>query len=269
MRLLRRAWAFLLRDLRQQLAYRTAFVLQIVAIVVTVLSNYFLGRFVDGAGALPEYRDKGGYFAFSLTGTALLGFVSVGLRGFSDAIRQAQLSGTLEAVFTTPVRSAEVVLWGSLWAFVYEALNVLVFLGAGLLLGVPLGNANWLSVVVVATASVAAIVPLGVFGAAFILVFQKGDPIGYLVGALSMLFSGVFYPTQVLPPPLRSAAELLPLTHCLQAFRGAVFEGASVGALSGPLLKLCAFAAILGPLAFFAFARAVDWAKRQALLAQY
>ena len=104
-----RALAFLRRDAAEQLSYPMALMLELSSVFVVCTMFYFLGQWVDRTGV----KLGSSYFAFSLTGIALASFLSVGLGAFASQLRQAQLTGTLEALFTTPVRSAEIVLWGT------------------------------------------------------------------------------------------------------------------------------------------------------------
>jgi len=263
--MLGRALAFLRRDAADQLSYPVALALELSSVLVVCAMFYFLGQWVDRTGA----RLGSSYFAFALTGIALASFLSLGLAAFSAQVRQAQLAGTLEALFTAPVYSAEIVLWGSLWRFSYEALKVSLYLGCGALLGVGFQRANWGAALLVLLLSVLALAPLGVLGAAFVLVYKRGDPIALLLGTLSTLFAGVYYPLDVLPSWLEPLSRLLPLTHAVAAFRGALLEGHGLSELARPLSILLAFSVVLGPIALAAFAFAVARAKARGTLSSY
>jgi ABC-2 type transport system permease protein len=263
--MLRRAIAFMRRDAMEQLSYPFSLVLELSGVLVASTMFYFLGQWVDRSGV----RLSTGYFAFALTGIALASFLSFGLRAFANQVRQAQLTGTLEALFATPVHTSEIVLWGSLWPFSFEAMKVSLYLGCGALLGIGFQRANWVAAAVVLLLSVAALAPLGVLGAAFVLVYKRGDPIAPLLGTLSTLFAGVYYPLDVLPGWLQPVSQLLPLTHAVRAFRGAILEGSGLLALSRPILALAAFALVLGPLALAVFSIAVTRAKANGALSSY
>lgn len=266
----RRALAFIERDAAQQLSYRAALLLEAASIVIVTIMFFFLARVVDAAQSpyLSRYG-IGGYFAFALTGIALSNTLSLSLHGFAEQIRQGQVSGTLEALFLTPARSWEIVLWGSLWSFVYQSLKIVLYLAIGAYLGIPLGQVNWDGALLVLVASILALAPLGIFAAAFIVVWKKGDPISYFLTALSTLLAGVYYPVAVLPEWLQRIAWLLPLTHAVEGFRAAVLEGAPLSALAGSLTALLLFGAVLGPPAFLTFSRAIAWAKRNGALGQF
>jgi ABC-2 type transport system permease protein len=262
MEALRRAGAFWMRDAAQHASYRTAALLDVVSIGVVVLLHYFLARLVDASNpSLP-----GGYFPFVLTGIAFSSLLTASVRSFAESMRQAQLAGVLEALFVAPVANWEIAVWGSLWTFSYQTLRVLIFLLAGALLGLPLGNVNWVALPLLLALSVLALAPFGILGAACVLLWQKGDPIAYLVGVVSMLFAGVYYPVSVLPRGLQLLSALFPLTHAIEGFRALVVEGATLAAVRGSLLTLALSALLLGPASLWAFTLAVDWSKRRGAL---
>jgi ABC-2 type transport system permease protein len=74
---------------------------------------------------------------------------------------------------------------------------------------------------------------------------------------------------EVLPAPLRSVADLLPLTHALEALRRALLTGADLASLVGPLSRLALFAAVLLPVSLAAFAWAVRRAKDDGSLTHF
>lgn len=261
------ATAFVRRDALEQRSYASGMLVELASMIVGIAIFFFIGAYVDAA--IEPGRMAHGYFSFAVVGMALSTFLSLGLTGVATQIRQAQLSGTLELVFSAPIAPWEVALWGALWRFLYEALKVALFVGVAAAFGLPLGQANWLSAVVVLLLAVVAITPLGFLGAAFVLLWKRGDPISRFLGIASALFGGVYYPIEVLPAWLQPACLALPLTHAVMAFRAAVLEGASLAELTGPLGALAAFGAVLAPIGLWTFSRAVTQAQRRGTLATY
>ena len=114
---------------------------------------------------------------------------------------------------------------------------------------------------------------LGILSASFAMVFKRGDPFGIFLGAGSALFSGVFFPTQLLKahagPALGSISLLLPATHGLQGIRQVLIEGHGLAQVTQPLFTLLAFLVVLLPFSLWVFGRAVRRAKREGSLIQY
>jgi len=267
---LRKALLFFYRDFRTQASYRFSFVLHIVAILFSVASFYFVGQLFGGSAA-PYLSDYGGnYFPFALVGIAFAGFQSVALRAFSRTIRSAQTTGTLEAVLVTPTRLSTILFASCLWNFAFTSLTVVVYLLVGAtLFGASLGRANLLAGIVVLGLTILALSSIGILSACFVMVFKRGAPIEFLIGGLSTLLGGVYYPVEVLPHWLQKAARLFPLTYSLDAARRALLVGEPLTALAPQVLALVAFAALLLPLSLLAFRCAVRQAKRDGSLTQF
>lgn len=269
-RLAARSWAFLRRDALAQWSYRMALVLDLVGILLAVASPFFIGQFLGDAVAPRLAAYGGSYFAFVLVGIALFGFHHTALRTYADAIRQGQLTGTLEAMMSTGTGLPTLLLGSSLWGFAFNALRVAAFLGLGaLFFGLDLSRASLPAALAILALAVIAESAIGIFSAAFVLVFKKGDPFRFAVGSASALLAGIYYPVETLPSWMQLLAQGLPLTHSLSGLRGALLEGKSLSQLGPELAALAVFASVFLPLALLFFRLAANRVRRQGSLAQY
>jgi ABC-2 type transport system permease protein len=110
-----------------------------------------------------------------------------------------------------------------------------------------------------------------VLSASFVMVFKRGDPMAFVLGGLSAMLGGVFYPVRVLPEWLQSLAALLPITHALDGLRRVLLTGATA---SDPMVQrdvmvLLLFGAVATPASLLAFRAAVKLARREGTLVQY
>jgi ABC-2 type transport system permease protein len=105
--------------------------------------------------------------------------------------------------------------------------------------------------------------------AVFILIFKQGSPFNWLIGTASGLLGGILYPVSVLPSWLQPYANLLPITHALEAIRQVLLNGASLRMVYDKLLILSLFAAVLLPAGLTAFAYGLKIAKREGSLVHY
>lgn len=270
MRFLRKAWAFILKDLLTDLSYRVAFAGQLVFVVFLVAAFYFLGRML-GEVPLPSLARYGGqYFPFVLVGVAFSSYLGVAVRSFADTIRSAQVLGTLEALLVTPTPAGQIVLFSSLYAFLATSLRVVLILLAGILLfGVDFGNANWAGALLVLLLTVVSFSALGIFSGAVVLAFKRADPSSWLVQGLSYLLGGVYYPVAVLPEWGKSLAQLLPITHALEAMRLLLLRGAALAEVWHSLLALLLFTAVAGPLSLWSFSLALRRVRREGSLSHF
>src|SRR5205814_7556608 len=69
---------------------------------------------------------------------------------------------------------------------------------------------------------------LGILSASFAMVFKRGDQFGVFLGAGSALFSGVFFPTQLINEyagsGVASISKILPPTYGLDGIRRVLIE---------------------------------------------
>ncbi|PID85507.1 MAG: ABC transporter [Chloroflexi bacterium] len=267
---LRVVWAFLVRDFFVETSYRLSFLFTIGSVVVRALVFFFLSEFIESAagGLLGDYG--GDYFSFVIIGIALGGYFSTGLSSFANALRQSQMTGTLEAMILTPTPVSWLIIGSAAWSYVYTTFRVLVYLVVGaLFLGLDLSRANYLAAFVILVLSVISFASLGILAASLIMVIKRGNPITAVFGNVSNLVGGVFYPVAILPGWLQIAAYMLPITYALQATRAALLHGATWDELAADILALTLFCLILLPLALILFRFAVNRARVEGTLAHY
>jgi ABC-2 type transport system permease protein len=249
-------------------SYRASFLLGLVSGFALLTTFFFLGRTVGTTELMARFR--GGYFGFAIVGLAAMGPLHAALMELSRRVRDAQVSGTLEAVLAAPVGPGTSIVLSAIGPLLSSVLRMTALLAAAaLLFGLPLQVQALPQAAAALALSLVAFLALGVLSAAFTIRFKRGDPVAYFVDVVSVLLGGVFYPVDVLPPFLRSAADLLPLTHALQALRLALLSGADLSSLGAPLARLALFAAVLLPVALLTFAWAVRRAKDDGSLTHF
>ena len=100
---LRQLWAFMVRDYRTEVSYRLSFILNLSGILFSAFTFFFISQLI-GEAANPYLQEfDGDYFSFVIIGIAFSGYFGVGLTGYSRALREAQTTGTLEAMIMTPL----------------------------------------------------------------------------------------------------------------------------------------------------------------------
>jgi ABC-2 type transport system permease protein len=247
------------------LSYRLQFALQVVSTVFVVIALYFVSKLI---GTNPELQQYGGYFPFAAIGLAVMSYFQTGFSSFANAIRNEQFMGTLESLLMTPIKIHRVVLAASVWDFFWATLtSVIYILAASLFFGIELkGNPVLALFLLVLTTSIFA--GLGVISASFIMVFKRGDPLGFLLGAVSTLIGG-FYPRSALPDYLQTASYALPITYGLDGLREVLLKGQPLRVILPKIVVLAAFAIVVLPLSLFCFKKAVRKAQRDGTLLHY
>lgn len=265
-----KVWAFVKRDFLQNASYRLNFAVSLVGILLSCLTFFFLSKLIPAA-SVPTLAPYGGeYFPFALVGIAFYSFLGVGLQSLADSISRAQMTGTLEALLVTPTPVTVVILASTVFSFLFAAARVVLYLLFGaLFFGVRLDRANLPAAALVFALSIASFTAIGMLSAAFVMVFKKGSPPGWVFGGVSTLFGGVIFPVESLPGWMQPASAVLPITYALEAMRRSVLMGAGLNEIRRELVLLALFAAVLLPAGVAAFRLAIRRAKRTGTLVQY
>jgi ABC-2 type transport system permease protein len=110
---------------------------------------------------------------------------------------------------------------------------------------------------------------IGILSACFILVYKKGNPLGWVFGSVSGLMGGVFFPIEVLPEWLRWISYLIPITYTLKGLRASLLTTADFSQILPHITALFIFSVVLFPLSLFMFRLALRKAKRDGSLTHY
>jgi len=263
------AWAFFRRGALEALSYRAASLLYAAGMALSMLSFYFLSRFV-GVGRHPALDNYGGdYLAFGLVGVVGLDFLHTAVGACARRVRESQVTGTFEPMLATPTPETWVILCLPLYEYASALGRACLWLGTGALLFGARFRPDAPGALVALVLSALAFGSLGLLSAAATMWLRRTDPISALFGALSLVFSGVFYPISVLPAWAAPVSALLPTTHALEAMRAALLLGAGPADLFGPLSRLALFTILAGPVALLAFSAALRRARIDGSLGQY
>jgi ABC-2 type transport system permease protein len=262
--------SFLKRDFLTAISYRLNFFMQISGIFISTLMFFFLSRLI-GKGVSVQLQPYGGdYFAFVIIGVAFTDYLSVSLSSFAGEIRNAQMMGTLEALLVTPTSVPAILFSSSLYNFTFTSIRILIYiLFAISIFGMKLHVTSLSALVVIMVMTMLSFIGIGLFSAAFIIVFKQGSPINWIIGTASGLLGGVLYPVSVLPSWLKPFASLLPITHALEATRQILLNGASLGQVYNQVFVLALFAVLLLPSGMTAFGYGLRIARKEGSLLHY
>jgi len=265
-----KALAFVRRDFYIHTSYRLSLLLQILSTIISITSYYFLARFIGGSlqNNLPGNGDD--YFAFVLVGVALHDYSSTSLKVFSQSIRESQLAGNLEALLSTQTPLHEVILSSAVYPFLLTSLNVFLYIALGrILFGVSLASVNWPAAILMLMLTILVSSGMGILSASFVLIFKKGDPLGWVLDSVYWLLAGVLYPVTVLPGWMNQISMFLPLRYAIAGMRGAVLEQATWSQLWSNIAPLLLFAAAILPLSLAAFQLANRWVRTSGSVTEY
>ena len=263
---LRAIVALVRRDTLIRASYRLVLVLDLFIGLLDVIVYYFISQTFQGE-ATASLGSAPSYFAFALIGIAITTVVAATSSGISLAIREEQLTGTLEALVTQPVSTLEMAIGMCGLPFLLATFRVALYLVlGGLLLGADFSDTSWTGFVVVLTVTGTAMSAIGIVTAADVIVVKRGSSISAMIVFGMGFVSGAFFPVSVLPGWLEAIGKVMPTRFAFDGLRDALYTGSG---WQTDAIVLLGMTLIAVPLSVWMFARAVYYGRRSGSLSQY
>jgi ABC-2 type transport system permease protein len=211
-----------------------------------------------------ESIDVQDYMTFLLIGALIWSYLSMIFDILSETVQWERWEGTIEYTFMSPTSRVTHLLGMGVYAIVYGIIRTALVLGVAMLaFDLDLGNANYVAAVVVLAVCSISLVGFGVVAAVMPLLSpEKGQQVTYIVSALLLLVSGVYYPVNVLPDWMQKLAAVSPVTYGLEGTRAALRDGAGVVELWGSIWPLLIMGVVFVPLGIWVFHLGERYAKR-------
>jgi ABC-2 type transport system permease protein len=265
-----KAFAFIKRDFAIESGYQAAFIMGFVESIMLLVIFHFIGQLLGAKASSSLSRYGSNYFPFALVGVAFARYFDLMLRMFSESIRQAQVTGCLEAMLCSQTGCITIVLMSSLYSLITGAVQlILILLGGVVLFGVDLSHMNIAATILVLLISVAIFVAFGVLSASAIVWLKKGDPITWVLGGFGSILGGAYFPINVMPVWMQKLSFLVPISYSLDALRLTILRGGSIASVAQPMITLTVMALILLPTSAAIFAAAVRKGRKEGTLMQY
>jgi ABC-2 type transport system permease protein len=247
-------------------SYRFAAFLQLMVVAVVVIGVAFAGNTIITRAK--DFNDSKDFASFVLAGLAFTDALFSGLIGPSRAVREGQISGTLEPVLLTPIRTWQFILGSSAFQVLLSFARTLSFVLAAIVFLGYWRNPNVLGAVLVFVPAFLTFLGIGLLASAFTMVVKQGDPVvsGYM--AVSGLLGGTIIPVALLPGWLGAISALLPLTHALRGLRLAL-DGAGFAEIGGSIIVLTIMMICVLPVGLYAATWATRRARREGSLVVY
>jgi len=271
----RQAWGVFWANSKVLFSYKTWVATELMGMPVSVAIYFFTGMLVSKP-SLAQAGYGTDYLSFALIGVSMTNFVWVTIVRLSHIIQHEVEDGTLEVVLSSPTRMSAYLVGQSFRGLLLGG----IFFVASMLVGITFFDASLrtdpfslLSAAALILLTLLANLGIGVLAAAVILVYKKGDPVVFIVSALTEFLSGVVYPLKLLEgfPVLLQISLVLPYTYGLDGVRHLLLKGAtpqtSVVVLDSLVLLL--YVALLYPAAFYAFRVSFDRIRREGTTASY
>jgi ABC-2 type transport system permease protein len=259
------AYAFVEREIALSKRYWAWEIVWLVYGIVTSLSVAYIGLAAPQiAGGVVDEAAVSRFVLYLLVGTITWRFLGLIFEQMGETIAWERWEGTIEYTFMAPVPRVTHLI-GMCGATLVRALGFSVaILGAvALFVPVDLSHANVPSALVLLATGAVAFVGLAIGSAVFPLLWtEKGLQMAYIVQAVVLLVSGVYYPTDILPGWMQVLSFISPATYVIQGMRAALLDGADLAAVWPDLWPALLVGAISIPLSMRLFLWAERYAKR-------
>lgn len=256
-------WAFVERQTNLWKRYWAWEVVWLVYGVVNTLSITFIANEAGQTGAVkPAQLSR--LTLFLLIGTLVWAYLSAVLDDMSLTIMWERWEGTIEHTLMTPVPRVVHLIGMSTFGLLHALIRTSLIMACSLpFFHVELGRADWpVAIAVIAIGSVS-LVGLGILAGILPLLYpERGEQMSFMVQALVLLVSGVYYAVNVLPGWLQTVSHISPATYLLRGIRDSLIYGRGFGHEAGTLLILAVFGVIMVPGSLLAFDAAERWAKK-------
>jgi ABC-2 type transport system permease protein len=237
----------------------------LVYLIVNALSVTYIGA---SAGAITGVKNinVNSFILYLLIGTSVWSYLSVTFDGVTDIINMERWEGTIEYTFMAPI-SRFTHLIGSCWYAVVHGLlfTFIQLVVVGAFFHLDLSHANYLTAVFMLLIGSVSFIGFGIGAAILPLLYtEKGMQMSFIVRAILLLISGVYYPISVLPIWMRPLASVSPATYVLYGLRAGLMNGqviwsAEIWSYTWPLILT---AVISVPLGVYVFSIAERYAKK-------
>ncbi len=256
-------WAFFERQTNLWKRYWAWELVWLVYGVVNTLAITFIANEAGRTGTVPK-GEVARLTMFLLIGTLVWAFLSAILDDMSLTIMWERWEGTIEHTLMAPVPRVVHLIGMSAFGVIHALLRTLLIMLCALpFFDVQLAGADWLTAAVVIAVGSVSLVGLGILAGILPLLYpERGEQMSFMVQALVLLVSGVYYSVAVLPAGLQAVSAFSPATYLLRGIRDALLNGTTLNNEAGLIGILALFGVVLVPLSLFVFGVAERWAKK-------
>ena len=184
------------------------------------------------------------YIDFLMPGVVAMSIMQMGLFSVAFSFVQLKSRGILRRLLATPVQPASFLFAQVSTRLLVSILQTLVLIGLAVLaFDVHLAG-NLGAILLLALLGGAVFVSMGFAVSGWAKNEDVAAPIANIIALPMMFLAGVFFPRDVVPEPLRTVADFLPLSYLADALRNVAVDGHTLWSQWDNVLGLTAWLAI-------------------------
>jgi len=233
--------------------------------IVNALAVTFIARtFQQLSGAQLTPAQVNTIIVYLAIGTAIWTYIAVVFDSVTETVTIERWEGTIEYTFMAPISRIThmfgICTFAIIHGFLMTAVQLFVM---SLFFHMDLSHANWGAVLVLMLVGSVSLIGLGTVSAVLPMLFtERGAQMAYIIRAVLLLISGVYYPITVLPGWMQTLAIFSPVTYLLDGLRQAIQEGKGLVVLWPDTWPLVISGVLLVPFGLYVFSLAERYAKR-------
>ncbi|HEU5200764.1 MAG TPA: ABC transporter permease [Ktedonobacterales bacterium] len=259
----RASYAFFERNIHLTKRYWAWEVVWLVYNIVNAVSVTYIGK--TAALVDPNAHVNTSFLIlYLLIGTVVWSYLSVAFDQVTETITLERWEGTIEYTFMAPITRLTHLLGSCLFAVVHGLFFVAVQLVViSYFFNLDLSHANVLTAGGILLIGSVSFVGFGIMAAILPLLYtERGAQMAYIVRALILLVSGVYYPISVLPGWMQPIARISPATYVLDGMRQGILYNKSLADLWPDIWPLLIAGVVSIPIGLWIFRIAERYAKR-------
>lgn len=256
-------WAFFERQANLWKRYWAWEVVWLLYGVVNTLAITFIAKEAAREG-LTSAVHVPRLMLFLLIGTLTWAYLSAILDDMALVITWERWEGTIEHTFMTPVSRVVHMVGASAFGVAHAIVRTSLIMACALpLFDVSFAHASWPAAITVIAVGSVGLTGIGVLAGILPMLYpERGFQMSFMVQAVVLLVSGVYYNIDVLPGWLQVFSHISPATYMLDGIRSAVISGVGLRGEAANLEILGVFGVTLVPVSLCAFTAAERWAKK-------
>ena len=195
---------------------------------------------------------------FIIPGLAAMLLQTQSLALTAAAVVRERENGTIEQILVTPIRPIELMVGKIVPYVIIAMLNMLTVIAIGVFwFGVPFQGSFWLFIGL-SCLYVFSGLGLGLLISSISQNQRQAQQLMMLFMMVSLLLGGFIFPRYTMPAVIRVVGNLFPLTYFVPIARGIITKGIGFSVLSGQVLALVIYIAVVMFLAAITFRRRLD-----------
>jgi ABC-2 type transport system permease protein len=197
-------------------------------------------------------------------GTAMWTYISVVFDSVTETVTIERWEGTIEYTFMAPISRMTHMLGTCIFALLHGIVMTIIQVAVlAAFFHLDLSHADWGATLVIILVGSISLIGIGEVSATLPMLFtERGAQMAYIIRAIMLLVSGVYYPITVLPGWLQVVSKISPATYMLDGLRAAIQSGYGVDRLWYDIWPLLICGVVSIPLGLWIFDRAERYAKR-------